>query len=76
MNILIQDLVAAAGPVVEAALNAQPDASRRAMANAIEAGGWPEVRVGFQNHAASVLVVICNLDGATAEVARVDHLPI
>lgn len=75
MNVLIEDLIAAAGPVVAHALNELPQHARQAVVDAHEAGGWCEVRVGIQNEAASVLVVVVNLDGQVAELGRFDHLP-
>lgn len=75
MNVLIQDLLAAAGPVFTTALNALPPSAKQAVAAAHDNGGWCEVRVGIQNEAASVLVVLVNLDGQIVELGRFDHLP-
>lgn len=75
MNVLIQDLLAAAGPVFTTALNALPPSAKQAVAAAHDNGGWCEVRVGIQSEAASVLVVLVNLDGQIVELGRFDHLP-
>lgn len=75
MNVLIQDLLAAAGPVISHALNSLPEHTRQAVIDAHDGGGWCEVRVGVQNEAASVIVVLVNVDGQIAELGRFDHLP-
>lgn len=75
MNPLIQDLIDAAGHVNVAALNALPESIRTSVAEAIEAGGWPEVRIGLLNDAASVRVCLVNLDGNAIVLAHTDYVP-
>ena len=75
MNVLIDDLLQAAGPVMVDALNALPEGTRTLVAEAIDAGGWTEVRVGMLNEAACVMVMLVNLDGKAVQLARVDHVP-
>lgn len=75
MNILIADLLAAAGPVVVAGVNALPEGTRLEVAEALERGGWCEIRVGLMNQAATVRLMLCNLDGKAVELGKIDFAP-
>jgi len=72
MNILIADLMAAATPVMAHALNAMPSPAKLAVAQAMEDGGWCELRVGLMNNAATLRVVLCNVEGKVVEIAKLD----
>jgi len=75
MNVPLYDLLAEAGPFVANALTALPPASRAAVAEAHAAGGWCELRIGLMNNAATVRLMLVNLDGQAVELSRVDHVP-
>lgn len=71
----LQDLLDAAGRVMVERMNALPSPTRLKLNDAIEAGGWPEIRVGMLNQAATVRLVICNTDGHHAEICRIEVAP-
>ena len=52
-----------------------PEPTRKRVADAHENGGWCELRVGVLNEAATVRLVLCNVDGRVVELMKVDHLP-
>jgi hypothetical protein len=75
MNVLLSDLIGAAGPFVAHALNEMPLSVRKKIVDAHADGGWCELRIGLMNEAASVRLVLVNVDGSATEVCKVDHTP-
>lgn len=75
MNILIADLLAAAGPIVAQALNEMPEPVRKRIAEAHADGGWCELRLGLMNAAATVRLMLVDVSGTSIEICKVDHVP-
>ncbi|MGF6526049.1 hypothetical protein [Variovorax sp. PvP013] len=75
MNVLLSDLIGATGPFVAHALNEMPEPVRQKIVDAHAAGSWCELRVGLMNEAASVRLMLVNVDGSATEICKVDHFP-
>ncbi len=71
----MQDLLRAAGQVMTSQLNTLPVTARRPIVDALDAGGWTELRIGLMNRSATVRIVVCNTDGDIAEITRSDISP-
>lgn len=74
-NILLDDVLTASAPFMAHALNSLPENARARVVEAHEAGGWCELRIGTLNEAATVRVMLCNVDGAAVELIKIDHAP-
>lgn len=72
MDPITIDLTDASGHWIAHALKKLPQSAQKAVASAIEDGGWLELRTGLMNRKGYHRLGICNLDGGFVELVTLE----